>query len=248
MMISELSKETLTHHYRALGDIRHDFRNANLARLIAFLVKGRDVLDMGCGSGFLMDILRRRGKNVLGIEPLPEMIALARRHFPGLTILKGHAEELEKLVEQPVDTIIMADVLEHIENDTEQLKKVYTRLRNGGELILVVPAHQFLYGERDRRMGHYRRYSRGALRRLLAENGFLVSSLRYWDMLGFLPYLLSEKVLQRPLEAGLRSSDQKGLAKKILQRVLQLWFRGVENNFDFGFGLSLICIAKKACM
>lgn len=248
MSVSELSKQTLTHHYHALGDIRHDFRNANLARLIVSLVRGNTVLDIGCGSGFLLDMLRRLGKSVSGIEPLSEMIALTNRHFPGLNIYQGYAEELERLLPRSVDTIIMADVLEHIADDAGQLKRVYARLHDGGEFILVVPAYQSLYGERDKRMGHYRRYSRGALQKILAENGFRVSVSRYWNMLGVLPYFFSEKILHRPLQISLRSGNKTGVFKKILRRILQLWFGHIENNFNFGFGLSIICVAEKVRM
>ena len=65
-------------------------------------------------------------------------------------------------------------------------------------------------------------------------------------MLGFFPYLFHEKILKKELNTSLRDGNEKGFFKKTLNRILNLWFKFIENNIDFGFGLSLICIAKKA--
>lgn len=246
MEVSDISRHTLSTHYETLGDIRRDFRNYNLMRLVASLVRGRSVLDIGCGNGFLLDLLRRHGKEVAGVEPLSEMISLANEHFPGLTIHKGMAEDVDKLVSQRVDTVIMTDVLEHIEDDQAQLKKIHGVLSDGGGIMLVVPAFQFLYGKRDKNMGHFRRYSKHGLRNLLQDAGFKIKTIRFWNILGLVPYFVSEKILRKELNTSLRSekSTEKGL-KRFLNNSLHHWFRLVENNFNFGLGLSIICVGEK---
>ena len=235
----------LVAHYGELQDLEADFRNSNLFRLVADSVTGATVVDIGCGAAFLAGMLRARGKRVTGIEPSTGMRALAVERNPSVPVVAGCAEEVDTLMREPVDTVLMIDVLEHVEKDAEQLRKVGRILRNGGEFIIAVPAFPLLYGIRDRQMGHYRRYTKRGLKKLLEENGFRVERLRYWNALGVLPYLLYEKVLRKPLQTSLRTNAPAGLLARLAQRGLRSWFAFVENNIDFGFGLSIIGKARK---
>ena len=224
------AEEHLVEHYSALENLKYDFRNYNLFNLVSRLVKGESVVDIGCGPASFLSILKARGKSVAGVEPARGMRELAEKLNPEIPV------SLDLNLNEKVDTVTMLDVLEHIEDDSGQVKKIYSVLQSGGEFIFVVPANPFLHGLRDRQMGHYRRYSKKQISRLLTANGFKIKHLRFWNALGFFPYLISEKILRKPLESNFR---HKG------SRALDLWFRWVENNFDFGFGLSIIGIAKK---
>lgn len=229
----------MVEHYSALGDLKSDFRNQNLYDLVANLVKGEQVIDIGCGAGVFLGFLKARGKKVSGVEPSSGMRELAKKIDPEIPI----SAELDQ--NEKVDTVVMLDVLEHIEDDAKQVRKVHAVLKDGGQLVVVVPAHAILYGERDRQMGHYRRHSKASIKKVLEENGFKVESFRHWNALGFLPYLISEKVLRRPLESKLRQNVKGSPLSTFLQHILNLWFKKVENNFDFGFGLSIIVVAKR---
>jgi len=61
------------------------------------------------------------------------------------------------------DTILYIDVLEHISDDAAELALAAERLDPDGMLIVLSPAHQMLYTEFDRAIGHFRRYSRSSL-------------------------------------------------------------------------------------
>ena len=124
------------------------------------------------------------------------------------------------------------------------IKKLHDHFDTKGQLIIVVPAFKFLYGKRDKSSGHYKRYSKKELVGKLSKHKFKIKYIRYWNMLGFVPYLFYEKILQKELNTELRSQDI-GIFKKSLSKLLNFWFRYIENNFNFGFGLSLICIAEK---
>lgn len=158
----------LVEHYKKIGGLKKDFRNWNLFCLVAPLVKGESVADVGCGAAFFSGILKASGKKVIGFEPSEEMRLLARQMNPSVNILPGRAEEIDSLLPEPVDSVVMIDVLEHIKEDFEQIKKVRAVLNNGGEFVFVVPAHPFLYGKRDEQMGHYRRYSKNQWKKYLS--------------------------------------------------------------------------------
>jgi ubiquinone/menaquinone biosynthesis C-methylase UbiE len=61
---------------------------------------GRDVLDVGCGSGFHLPMFAATARRVIGVEPHPPLVALARRRTArrapgsGVTVLQGTAQQL----------------------------------------------------------------------------------------------------------------------------------------------------------
>jgi len=241
------SFEYLAEHYEGLDDLRNDFRNRNLNELIMRNIRGTSVLDIGCGCGHLLNLARKGGKNVRGVEPNKKLIAASRRIYGGLPIKEGGGEKISEL-RSLFDTITIIDVLEHIEGDGAQLGRIFRKLVRGGRLIVVVPAHPFLYGKRDKNAGHYRRYTKKGLISLLRKHGFSVVSIRHWNALGVLPYLFYEKVLGREFNTSLRRTGKKGEAgapRRFASWLLQKWFEDAENFVDFGFGLSLLCVAQK---
>lgn len=243
--MNTLSETYLVDHYSSLGSFKRDFRNNNLFQLIAGMVRGERIVDVGSGAGHFSGLLLEKGKNVVGIEPNAGLVELSRRTHPGLSVIPGTAEEIDTLLSSPVDTVCMLDVLEHIEKDEEQVKKIHTVLEPGGQFIVVVPAYPSLYGIRDQRMGHFRRYTTMSLAAVLQANGFKVVRMRYWNAVGVVPYVIAEKIFKRPLRVKLREEGNVGVIKRFMHRLIDLWMREVENRFDFGFGLSIICIAQK---
>lgn len=241
----EKSATTLAQHYTVLGNTQRDFRNANLYALVASYVSGKTVVDVGSGSGIFSGLLSQQGKEVIGIEPNGELRKLAHALNPETKVLSGVAEDITTLITAPVDTVVMIDVLEHVADDVEQVKKINAVLAREGTVVLVVPAHPFLYGKRDEGMGHYRRYSKKMLVTLLKENGFSMQSVRHWNALGVLPYFISEKLLSKPLEVKARAGGRVSLVNRVLRWCLYQWFKYIENTFDFGFGLSIIVVARK---
>ena len=93
------------------------------------------------------------------------------------------------------DTLIYIDVLEHIQDDAAELRMAAERLEPGGRLIVLSPAHQFLYSPFDQAIGHYRRYNRGMLEALTPGNCRLERCL-YMDSAGLL-LSLGNRVLLR---------------------------------------------------
>jgi len=83
------------------------------------------------------------------------------------------------------DTIIYIDVLEHIEDDAAEMARAAARLNPGGHLIVLAPAHAFLYTPFDAAIGHFRRYCRASLRRT-APVGLRASKIMYLDAVGLL--------------------------------------------------------------
>ncbi len=238
------ANQNLTKIYSQLDDLKADFRNKNLINLISNLVTGESVLEIGCGNGILLSKLKKMGKKTLGLEPSKELFEIAKKNNPDLEIVNGRAEQLGDLIQEKFDSVLMIDVLEHIEDDNGLVQKIYNVLNEKGEYIIVVPAYQFAYGKRDKSLGHYRRYSKKSLKKVLEKNNFVIEKIRYWNMLGLLPYLIAEKIFKKALKTEFRTKN-KNFFSKIISKLLDYWFRFIENKINCGFGLSLICVAKK---
>ena len=86
------------------------------------------------------------------------------------------------------DSILYIDVLEHIEDDAAEMGRAAERLRPGGTLIVLSPAHPFLFTPFDEAIGHYRRYTKSSLRRV-APAGLKEVTVTYLDSVGMLASL-----------------------------------------------------------
>jgi hypothetical protein len=92
--------------------------------------------------------------------------------------------------------LIYADVLEHIEEDSKELLTASSLLVRGSYIGILVPAHQRLFSNFDKSVGHYRRYSDESLRALVPPE-FSILSVRELDSIGYVLSRMSKKFLNR---------------------------------------------------
>ncbi len=240
----------LIEHYTRLYEYQEtDFRNSNLRKMVLKYAIGSHALEIGCGTGHLALDLLGRGFSVTAIDMSPEMVELTKQTtqaYQGqIQILPLRAEEIHKLEPQVFDLITGVDVLEHIQSDVDVLVGIYGRLSEQGRLLLVVPAHPCLYGIRDREMGHFRRYRQREIQHKLEQCGFTIKKMRFWNVMGVVPYYLSEKVLKRRVNEKLRYSRHSPMAF-LFHFLMNHWFALFENHVHVGWGLSLFIIAEKS--
>jgi SAM-dependent methyltransferase len=103
--------------------------------------------------------------------------------------------KIDQLTEK-FDAILYIDVLEHIESDREEISKAAALLNNGGHLIVLSPAFQFLYNPFDKAIGHYRRYNKRMLRQLTPHTLKLLHC-RYYDSAGYFAALVNKLLLRQ---------------------------------------------------
>jgi SAM-dependent methyltransferase len=162
---------------------------------------GPEVLEVGAGIGGTTKALCRDGHHRwVCLEPDRALVerlsqAIAARELPPCCRpVIGTLNDVLDL--PPVDSILYIDVLEHIENDCDELAQISCHLKPGGYLIVLSPAHPFLYTAFDRAIGHYRRYTRGSLR-ALSPPGLDVARIRYLDSAGMIASLGNRLVLKQ---------------------------------------------------
>jgi glycosyltransferase involved in cell wall biosynthesis/ubiquinone/menaquinone biosynthesis C-methylase UbiE len=200
---------------------------------------GNRVLEVGAGIGNMTRVLYGRDLIVATDVELPYLHILRNRFARNPTIrvekLDLNGDDYLALKQYEFDTVVCLNVLEHIENDEAALQRLYDVLVPGGKLALFVPADQKLFGTIDTQVGHYRRYSREELTRVIEAAGFTTEKVTYQNVFGRFGWWLNGRVFKRThLPAG--QSRMFDLAVPILRRIEP---KNLNN------GLSLIAIATK---
>jgi SAM-dependent methyltransferase len=161
-----------------------------------------DVLEVGAGIGSNTPFLDPGGKRRWAcLEPDSRLLAqltanLAQTNGRECEAVSGTLRSLG--AGQKFDTIIYIDVLEHIENDREELASAAAHLRPGGRIIVLAPAHQRLFSPFDAAIGHFRRYNRPMLRNI-SPPGLRLEQLVYLDSAGLVLSLANLLLLRQTL-------------------------------------------------
>ncbi|HEX6642998.1 MAG TPA: glycosyltransferase, partial [Thermoanaerobaculia bacterium] len=183
---------------------------------------GNRVLEVGAGIGNMTRVLYGRDLIVATDLELPYLHILRNRFARNPTIeverLDLNSDDCLALKRHEFDTVVCLNVLEHIEDHEGALQRLYEVLVPGGRLALFVPADQKLFGTMDTQVGHFRRYSREELQRVIEAAGFVTEKLVYQNIFGRFGWWLNGRVLKRThLPAG--QSRIFDLAVPILRRI-----------------------------
>jgi len=108
------------------------------ARLLDLVGSGKQVLDVGCSSGYLARPLVERGCTVVGIERDQNAAEAARNVCT--EVLVGDVEVMTFPFESnSFDVILCGDLIEHLREPEQFLVRVHRHLRAGGRLVLSTP-------------------------------------------------------------------------------------------------------------
>jgi SAM-dependent methyltransferase len=150
------------------------------------------------------------------------------------------------------DLVTALDVLEHLDDDSAALREIGRVLRPGGQLLITVPAHRFMWGDQDEVNQHKRRYVAAEVHDRLTATGFQVLRLSYMNAFLF-PPIAAIRLLRR-LEHRLRpgttqKSDFRYPAPRPLNFLLALIFGAeapIVRRVNIPFGVSILALARKA--
>jgi 2-polyprenyl-3-methyl-5-hydroxy-6-metoxy-1,4-benzoquinol methylase len=161
---------------------------------------GLDVLDVGCGTGFVAHELAKRGHKVVGIDVATDGIELARRAFPNVTFFVASAyDDLSGLAPGVWDVVLAVEVIEHLYSPQRFLENAFSCLRPGGLVVLTTPYHGYLknlalaiLNAWDKHLtvhwegGHIKFFSRRTLESMLKDIGFVEPVFRFAGRVPFL--------------------------------------------------------------
>lgn len=234
-----------TDDYEYIGDELELFKHATnwkgyMLSILRPFIRG-SVLEVGAGIGGTTQLLCTTGvSSWTALEPDPSLGVtfnenMANVELPVRVDLK--ACTIADLEPMPgFDCIIYIDVLEHIEEDKLELEMAARLLATDGRLVVLSPAHQFLYSPFDKAIGHFRRYSAQDLI-ALRPPGVGLELIRYLDMIG----LCASSANKLLLKQSLPNARQLWVWDKIMVPVSKL----VDPVFRYRFGKSVLAVWRK---
>ncbi len=203
------------------------------------------LLDVGCGTGMLLEDLRTHG-TALGLDYSPVALKYCRdRGLDGLGRADAHHLPVRSA---SVDLITALDVVEHIRDDRRLMGEFFRVLAPGGLAVMSVPAHKHLWSAHDVALHHFRRYEKPEFRALVEEAG--LHPVRYTHTFAtvYPPVAVFrhiKKLLAKPDEEP--RTDEfplPGWVNSTLLGVMNLEARFLRNG-NLPFGVSLLCVARK---
>ena len=210
-------------------------------RRLALPELGQRVLEIGCGMGNFTKHLVQR-EMVVGIDIVSECIEEHRKNMAP----HGHVQSMVKNILDPTflelrdlapDSIVCLNVLEHISDDLKALQHMHAILPSGGRAVLMIPAFQALYGPIDGMLGHYRRYTRGSMKKVAEEAGFKAEKLRYINSVGFFGWWVNSHIFKKTEQSD---SQIKFFDSKIVPALSRF-----EDKVELPFGQSLFAVLVK---
>lgn len=162
-------------------------------------LRGRAV-EYGCGTGTFSTHIEPLVDSLDLVEPASNLCDILRQRFsvPRLTLSnKTLEDDIAGRAAASVDTAVLINVLEHIENDCAALAELHRIMARDGHLLIFVPALNWLMSDLDRIHGHHRRYYRDELIDKVSKAGFTVTQARYGDFIGIFPWLILNKLLRQ---------------------------------------------------
>jgi SAM-dependent methyltransferase len=202
---------------------------------------GPEVVEVGAGIGtFSMRLAAHPAvRDLLLIEPEPPCAEVLTREFannPHVAVARETLPDSPALRERAgrADFVLCQNVLEHIDEEVPAVRAMALALRPGGHLTLLVPAHPRLYGNLDRLYGHYRRYTREHLRRVITEAGLEIEELYSFNLLGVPGWWVNR---------FRRSPQISRDALRAYELLLRVW-QPIERRRRPRVGLSLIAQAR----
>jgi len=196
--------------------------------------KGR-LLDVGCGDGFFLAELARRGFAAVGVDTSAQAVALCQERVVPLGA-QAYCLPLDQLQpETPFDIVVCGEVLEHVADDICFLREVRRVLRPDGTLVLSVPLDMRLWNQADVDAGHFRRYTKRDISHKLAATGFAVERTVVWGwpLTRTLHFWIrrQQSVRMAETDADSRRRDPLRRLKPLLRGVRYLFL--VDNLFNW---------------
>ena len=199
---------------------------------------GRSVLEVGSGIGYFAEKLADGGLDRLVVsdtdEACLERLRLTYADRPDVEVaevaLPGPVQ-----IGGPVESVVAMNVLEHIEDDAQALRDLAAVVTPGGRIVLWVPAYMQLYGDFDRKVGHFRRYTPGTIRAAVERADLRVRSVRPVNFLGGLAWWIAVR------RGGAGRPDPRLVW--LYDNIVVPTSRTIERAVRPPFGQSVLCVA-----
>lgn len=206
---------------------------------------GKNLIEVGAGTGsFSRLLIKENPQSLQIIEPSERFDELLKN----ISQIKANSEinfyqsVFPQMADQfsnqnNIDSIVYVNVLEHIEDDLAELQSVYQTLRPGGRGFIFVPALMPLYGEFDRKIGHFRRYNKKEIEEKCRSIGFKILKSNYFDFLGMIAWYMKYKLF--------RSSSLEVRTINLYDKMMIPVVKKLERTLTAPLGKNILIIIEK---
>jgi SAM-dependent methyltransferase len=239
------AEKNLGSQQQHLLGIEYDLRISNLADFICSKIdtSARTLIDMGAGNGLFLKYFKKQGFHISGMELEHDQVKRMKKdpQLANENIVQG--DILNSKGKESYDVVIASDVIEHIEDDQNAVIHLWSFVKKGGQMIITVPAHQYLYGKRDVAWGHFRRYSKELLTERVEKLGGTLEFIGYWNLIGYFVYYLYEKILRKQINEEMRYS--RSLISRLVRALLDRILKWEKSAGGVPIGLTLVAVVRK---
>lgn len=207
-----------------------------LATLRRFVPQGSRILDFGCGAGGLTAELALV-YDVVGVDFSAPALEVARERG-----LKVHLVNSSDALPTGFDAACAFDVIEHVDDDMAELRRLAAAVRPGGIVMVTVPAYRVLWGQMDNVAGHRRRYRLRGLERVVRAAGLTRLHASYFNMWLF-PAIAAGRLAGFP-----RENHEIDLPPRPLNASLRAIFSSeapLVARLTLPFGVSVLYVAVR---
>jgi SAM-dependent methyltransferase len=203
------------------------------------------IVEGGVGAAGNLMRLQEKGFRVHGLDVMPEAIEICKR--------RGVADATQHdlchqwpIAPDSAKVVLLLDVLEHLQKPVEALTHAADILKPQGKIIVTVPAWPMLFGEWDRRLGHFRRYSACLLQQHVREAGLRLHWMNSWNAFT-LPAALVVRAWRRifPLDRPAEFPHVSEWMNRWLIHLASLERGWMMRSGRIPTGLSLVAVASK---
>lgn len=167
------------------------YANARVEMLQFIPKSAQKILELGCGEGKFSALLSDQGKETWAIEPNPDSAKMASKSL--FKVFHGTIDEkLSEIPDNFFDVIVMNDVIEHLTEPWDDIKKLKSKLKDDGLFITSIPNVRYAKNlfhvlfkkdwkysdDRILDITHYRFFTKKSIRRFWEENGYSVQRMR----------------------------------------------------------------------
>ncbi len=206
------------------------------------------ILDIGCGTGAMLDELAPFG-DVVGADFSPEALQFCVTRGVASPLARADVRRLP-FADASFDVVTAMDIIEHIDDDKAASCEIVRVLKPGGRLFVTVPAFPSLWSEHDEALHHYRRYTVPRLKDLFQRVGLTVDKISYTVTALFPPiwaYRQISNLLPKRREDGEKKANLVNFSAPVNAALLtlsQMETRLVQ-SLNLPFGVTVVCVARK---
>lgn len=201
-----------------------------------------NILEIGSGLGIYSEKLVNDfpSSKIILSDISQEYVNSLKQQFPkteAILLDLNNDAHFKQVGKEKFDTVIGLNVIEHVENDEKALNFIYDSLRKDGKALILVPSHPFLYNNMDKKLGHYRRYTKKSLQELVSKTKFKMDDIFFFNALGIFGWYLAGNVLKK--------EDVDDGAYSLYNSLIPLLKPLEKHILSRSIGISLITVLSK---